>query len=60
MRGEGCNTFFFVIDKMLVWILFSLLPTTEDKKWRAAAVEFRPGRDKGAGGVKVGVWWGCK
>jgi hypothetical protein len=32
-RGEGCNIF-LVIDKVLAWILFSLLPTTKDKKWR--------------------------
>jgi hypothetical protein len=33
-RGEACNIFFWVIDKVLAWILFSLLPTTKDKKWR--------------------------
>jgi hypothetical protein len=26
---------FLVIDNVLAWILFSLLPTTKDKKWRS-------------------------
>jgi hypothetical protein len=28
-RAEGCNIFFGVIDKVLAWIPFSLLPTTK-------------------------------
>jgi hypothetical protein len=28
-RGEGCNIIFLVIENMLAWIPFSLLPTTK-------------------------------
>jgi hypothetical protein len=34
-RGVRAAVYIFlVIDKVLAWILFSLLPTTKDKKWR--------------------------